>query len=189
MIDIKDLYIVNYCHPNCIPLRNIMRLPKEEAFAMASQMAASNKNTTAFYRFANFENYYPRRLETDKLLYDTFVSLGGKPQTEHPLSFVLQGSDYLYKWFDKGYVTKIPLKMIPSEFVSFTYGDSMSSLKRNGKIQMVTKEMLIETLRSYEGSLDDYMNEITERYFYIEVQLWNDDYCRYSVCERRNLQE
>lgn len=189
MINIDDLYIVNYCHPNCIPLQNIMRLQKEEAFALAYQMAARNKKTTSFYRFADFENYYPQRLKTDKLLFDTFVSLGGQPQTEHPLSFVLQGSEYLDKWFDNGIVTKISLKIIPSEFVSFTYGDSMSSLKRNGKIQMVTKEMLIETLRSYEGSLDDYMNEITERYFYIEVQLWNDDYCRYSVCERRNLQE
>lgn len=28
---IDDLYIVNYCHPGCTPLLNIMRLPKDEA--------------------------------------------------------------------------------------------------------------------------------------------------------------
>lgn len=62
---IDDLHIVNYCHPSCTPLLNIMRLPKDEAFALAYKMAGQNKDTTAFYRFADFENYYPRRLQTD----------------------------------------------------------------------------------------------------------------------------
>ncbi|MGI6561958.1 MAG: hypothetical protein ACOX3Q_05275 [Clostridia bacterium] len=176
MINIDDLYIVNYCHPNCVPLRNIMRLPKDEAYALAHEMAEKNKETTAFYRFADFENYYPLRLKTDKILYDTFISLGGKPQTEHPLSFVLQGSEYLDHWFDCGSVTRIPLKSIPSEFISFTYGDSVSTLKRTGKIHMITKEMLAEDLKGYEGTIDDYMKEIKEKCHYIEVQLWNDDY-------------
>lgn len=177
MINLDDLDIVNYCHPNLMKLQNIMRLPREEAFAFAHQMAANNPERTAFYRFADFKNYYPLRLKTDKLLYDTFVSLGGHPQTEHPLSFVLLGSEYLEDWFDHGFVTKIPLKTIPSEFISFTYGDSVSTFQRSGKIQMMTKEMLAESLRSFEGTLDDYRQEITERCHYIEVQLWNDDYC------------
>lgn len=87
---IDDLHIVNYCHLNCTPLQNIMRLPKNEAFALAQKLAAQNKETTAFYRFADFENYYPRRLKTDALLYARFVELGGKPLEQHPLSFVLQ---------------------------------------------------------------------------------------------------
>lgn len=33
MINIEELFIVNYCHPSCRPLENIMRLPREEAFA------------------------------------------------------------------------------------------------------------------------------------------------------------
>lgn len=94
-----------------------------------------------------------------------------------PLFFVLQGSDYLDKWFDYGIITRIPLKSIPSDFISFTYGDSVSTLSRNGKIEMMTKEMLSESLRSFEGTIDDYMKEITERCHYIEVQLWNDECC------------
>ena len=54
---IDDLQIVNYCHRSCTPLLNIMRLPKDEAFALAYKMAEQNKDTTAFYRFADFENY------------------------------------------------------------------------------------------------------------------------------------
>ncbi len=87
---IDDLHFVNYCPRRCPPLLNIMRLPKDEAFALAHEMAEQNKETTAFYRFADFENYYPERLKTDMLLYNRFTQLGGKPLQEHPLSFVLQ---------------------------------------------------------------------------------------------------
>ena len=154
-----------------------MQLSKKEAFALAYQMAANNADTTAFYRFSDFENYYPRRMKTDKLLYNAFISLGGNPQTEHPLSFVLQGSEYLDKWFDNGFITKIPLKIIPSEFISFTYGDSMAILRRNDKISIMTKEMLSGSIHDFKGTIDAYMKEIVERHYYIEVQLWNDHYC------------
>jgi hypothetical protein len=177
MKNTDGLYILNYCHHNCTPLKNIMRLTKEEAFALAHAMAANNADTTAFYRFADFQNYYPLRLEVDRILYNTFISLGGNPKTEHPLSFVLQGSDYLDRWFDNGNITKIQLKSIPSEYISFTYGDSCAVLKRSGNITLITKEMLLDSICKFEGTIDDYMKEITQKHYYIEVQLWNDDYC------------
>ena len=127
---IDDLCLVNYCHRSCTPRLNIMRLSKEEAFALAREMAERNRETTAFYRFADFENYYPRRLQTDKLLCDRFLELGGKPVEQHPLSFVLQGSDYLDNWFDCGVITTVPLALVPGDFVSFTLVDSMAALER-----------------------------------------------------------
>lgn len=172
---VDDLQIVNYCHPSCKPLQNIMRLPKDEAFALAYKMAAQNKNTTAFYRFADFENYYPERLKTDALLYHRFVELGGKPLQKHPLSFVLQDSDYLNAWFDCGIVTKIPLNQIHSDYISFTYGDSQSTLKKYGEITMLTKDMLFKEITDYNGTLEEFLIDITNRYRYIEVQIWNDD--------------
>ena len=172
---VDDLQIVNYCHPNCKPLQNIMRLPKEKAFALARQMAMRNKNTTAFYRFADFENYYPERLKTDELLYHHFIELGGKPIEKHPLSFVLQGSEYLNAWFDYGIVTTIPLNRIPSDFISFTYGDSQSTLKKYGNFTMLTKEMLLRAISDYNGTLEEFLIDISNQYHYIEVQVWSDD--------------
>lgn len=172
MINIDDLHIVNYCHPSCIPLKNIMRLPKEEAFTLAYEIAANNVETTAFFRFADFENYYPLRKKVDKLLYNNFISLGGSPETEHPLSFVLQGSEYLDKWFGNGISTRIPLMSIPSGFISFTYGDSSAVFQRTGQITLITKEVLLDSIRKFEGELDEYMKEIEEKHSYIEVQLW-----------------
>lgn len=173
---VSDLYIVNYCHKSCQPLLNIMRLPKAQAFEMARNMAMSNKGVTAFYRFADFENYYPARLKTDELLYTRFVELGGKPKQKHPLSFVLQGSDFLDRWFDGGTVTKIPLESIDEDCVSFTYGDSMTVLERHGKFDMLTKRMLIKAISEYSGTLDEFLADISERYKYIEVQFWGDSF-------------
>ena len=152
-----------------------MRLPKDKAFALAYEMAAKNKNTTAFYRFADFEKYYPERLKTDELLYHRFIEFGGKPIEEHPLSFVLQGSEYLNAWFGHGIVTKILLKCIPSEFISFTYGDSQSTLKRHGNFTMLTKDMLFKAISDYGGTLEELLVYIANQYHYIEVQVWSDD--------------
>lgn len=177
MINIDELYIVNYCHQNCIPLKNIVRLPEKEAFLLAHEFALTNPNTTAFYRFADFKNYYSLRMSQDSYLYEMFVSLGGKPKEEHPLSFVLQGSECLSNWFDNGTITKILLKDIPSEFISFTLGDSGSIFQKTGTVTMYTKEILAAKIMECKGSIDEFMKEVTEEYYYIEVQLWNDDYC------------
>ena len=177
MINTDEIYIVNYCHNNCIPLKNIFRLPEKEAFLLAYEMAANNPDTTAFYRFTDFVNYYPHRINQDEYLHKLFISLGGKPKEKHPLSFVLQCSEYLNNWFDNGIMTKILLKDIPSEFISFTLGDSGAVFNKNGTLTMYTKDMLLNIMREYKGTIDEFMNEIVEKYHYIEVQLWNDDYC------------
>ena len=194
MTQIDDLVIVNYCHLDCIPLLNICRLPKEEAFTlaykMADEMAVANTEANCHYRFKKglngFESYYPRRMKTDEYLYDMFTSLGGKPKEKHPLSFVLQGCDWLDGWFGNGLVYKIKLNTIPSEYISFTLGDSMVKLLQNdgvrvdeiqhGKLTMYTKEMLLSAINDYDGTVDDYMDYISNKYKYIEVQLWNDDF-------------
>ena len=141
-------------------------------------MAGQNKDTTAFYRFADFENYYPRRLQTDKLLFARFVELGGKTLQEHPLSFVLQGSSYLNDWFDNGIVTKIPLNSISSNHISFTYGDSMASLKKYSGFTMLTKDMLLKVMYDYNGTTEEFMTNIQKEYHYIEVQVWDDECVR-----------
>lgn len=172
MINLNDLRIINYCHPNCVPLQNILWLPKDEAFSLAHQLAQNNAGATAFWRFVDFENYYPRRMETDRLLYEAFTRLGGQPEVEHPLSFVLQGSDYLHGWFDHGIITNIPLCSIPDEVISFTFGDSMSAPRPDGTIHVFTKEMLLRQISEYKGTLDEFMQEIANTCHYVEVQIW-----------------
>ena len=182
---LKNLYLVNYCHPNCKPLENIMRLPEAEAYALAARLAAENPETTAFYRFADFANYYPRRKETDKRLREAFISLGGHPVEAHPLSFVLGKCDYLNDWFGHGVVTEIPLAGMPPEHISFTLGDSMSTLAKDGDFSMLTLDMLMAEIVAHPQGAEGYLRDMQARYHYIEAQLWDDTPCILSEAARR----
>lgn len=175
-INTDDIAIVNYCHSYCKPLMNIVRLPKDEAFALATAMARDNPETTAFYRFADFVNYYDLRMRQDKYLRELFISMGGKPVEQHPLSFVLKGSEYLDEWFGKGRTLRFFLKDIPSHAVSFTLGDSGSTYQHTGGVRMLTKDELIGYMSAYKGTLDEYLKELLDGRHYVEVQVWDDRY-------------
>ena len=172
----RELYIVNYCHRNCSPLFSITRLPKSEAFALAEELSVKNKGIS-FGRFTDFKNYYPRRIRTEEWLYDCFITLGGEPATRHPLYFVLHGSDYLNKWFDNGKTTKLLLDSIDSKYISFTFGDSAAKMDKPERKLPFTKETLFRIIDDYNGTINEYIDEIAKQWGYIEVQLWNDDCC------------
>lgn len=173
---VKELYIVNYCNPNCTPLNSITRLTEEEAYKKAKELS-DRYNGTSFGRFTDFINYYPKRIQTEKWLYHCFTKLGGKPETKHPLYFVLQGSDFLDKWFEKGRVTKLLLENINSEHISFTFGDSMAKFNKPEQKEPFLKETLYEYIKKFNGDINLFLDSIKEQYTYIEVQLWSDLYC------------
>jgi len=177
MKSLEELILVNYCYPDCIPLKNIMRLPKEEAFALASAFAESHPETTAFYRFADFENYYELRKKQDAYLYSAFVALGGHPEEEHPLSFVIEGSNYLQEWFGKGIESRLRLADIPSCHISFTIGDSGAEYQKNGKVEVLTMEMLGKKMAKFDGDFETFMKSTGKNY--VEAQVWSD---RYVCC-------
>lgn len=175
----EELYLVHYCHPSCEPFQNIMRLPKAEAFSLAERLARENPDTTAFYRFADFANYYPRRLDTDRFLYENFLRLGGRPKERHPLSFVLQGSGYLENWFGNGPACRVPLSKVPPDRVSFTLGDSCAQYERTGTVRQLTLEQLLDRMEGFP-SVEAFLREVSERWHcsYIEAQLWDDTVIR-----------
>ena len=173
MKEFKDLTLVNYCHPGCIPMLNIMRLPKNEAFTLAYEMAKEHPETTAFYRFADFENYYVLRLTQDEYLYKRFREIGGEPEEEHPLSFVVEGSDYLKEWFGNGPETRLALSDIEAKHISFTVGDSGAEFQRNGSVDLLT----LDEFRGMVEECGDFQTFLASTgKHYVEVQLWADRY-------------
>ncbi len=169
-----ELILVNYCYPDCVPLKNIMRLPQKEAFALASAFAESHPETTAFYRFADFENYYTLRKSQDEYLYSRFIELGGTPEEKHPLSFVMEGSEYLFDWFGKGIESRLRLRDILPCHISFTIGDSGTDYGKYGKIELLTMEDIKEQLLKYGGNFDAFVEAVGRHY--VEAQLWTDKY-------------
>lgn len=173
----QELLIVSYCHPNCTPLQSITRLSETEAYQKAKELAEKHQDT-AFGRFADFHNYYPRRIRTEKWLYDRFIQLGGQPSTEHPLYFVLHGSEYLDEWFSNGKITKLSINDIDTKHISFTFGDSMAKMDKPERKELFLKEDLFKYLDGYDGNINQFLDSIREQYTYIEVQLWNDMYIK-----------
>jgi predicted HicB family RNase H-like nuclease len=170
-----DLNIAYYCHSRCIPLRSITELPENEAFQTAYQLGLNDG--TSFGRFKDFINYYPKRIKAEKWLYEWFIKSGGEPKTEHPLYFVLEQSNYLHEWFDKGNVIKIPFSIINSKHISFTIGDSMATFKDdfNGiRKDPIFKEEVYKLIEEHNGKLDKYLEKMDKKY--IECQLWNKEY-------------
>ena len=170
----EELVLVNYCHPDCTPLMNIMRLPKRKAFEFAGELAKSHPDTTAFYRFADFDNYYEARKKLDEYLYSQFMKLGGEPEEKHPLSFVVEGSDYLREWFGHGTKIKLPLKNISPLHITFTIGDSCAEFQKNGKVELLVVGNLKQLLKLYNGDFEAFIKDTGHHY--IEAQLWSDKY-------------
>ena len=169
-----ELNIVQYCHSQCFPLHSITELPEAEAYQMAEKLGKNNG--TAFYRFKDFVNYYPRRIKAEKWLYEWFLKLGGEPKTEHPLYFVLEGSNFLDEWFDRGKIIKLPLSRINEKHISFTLGDSCAKYDKKNRRDPFLKNELYKIIEEHGGDIENYLKTIEKEYSYIECQLWDKSY-------------
>jgi hypothetical protein len=181
MIVKENLYITNYCDKRCSPLSSITRLPTEDAYSMAKKLSQYTVDSfTSFSRFSekDFDGYYKKRIRTEEWLYNSFVATGGRPQNAHPLYFVLGESRYLNDWFEDGIKTKILLSNIDSADISFTYGDSMSKMDSDERMNPFTKESLLNFIYETTHDVSSFLNELNKQNIYIEVQLWNDIYIK-----------
>ena len=168
----NGIYITHYYHHGTDPWKNIMLLPREEAFRKARELADEHPDTMCFGRFADFENYYPHRRSADEYMKREFEKLGGKPLLGHPYSFVLFESEYLDDWFGNGDRLKIYLDDIPDDIISFTFGDSCAQFAHGIKPAVLTKQMLIDEIRSHGDSAETFMQFVHTKCKYVEVQLW-----------------
>jgi hypothetical protein len=160
-------------------LSSITRLPIEDAYSMAKKLSQyTGVSFTSFSRFSekDFDGYYKKRIRTEQWLYNSFIALGGKPQNAHPLYFVLGESRYLNDWFENGINTKILLSDIESSDVSFTFGDSMSKMDSEDRMNLFTKESLFNFIYETTNDVSAFLNELNKQNRYIEVQLWSDVY-------------
>lgn len=138
----------------------------------------AGESFTSFSRFTerDFDGYYKKRVRTEDWLYQSFVAIGGKPKTKTPLYFVLGESDYLNKWFENGTRTKLLLRDIDPEDISFTYGDSMSRMDAEDRMDPFTKETLFRFILESSDDIQSFVDDLNKKNRYIEAQLWNDSY-------------
>jgi hypothetical protein len=177
----NELYLVNYRTCKCEPLRSITRLSEEEALEVAKKLYEENPYD-GFQRFGEgFEEYFHNRIRTEKWLYEEFIAVGGKPQTEHTLYFFVHEWDIVEKaWEGKAEkaVTRIALSEIDICDVSFTFGDSMFIVDRPDRRPLFLKDKLQEHLLSFENDIDKILDRVNQQIGHrvIEAQVWNDGY-------------
>lgn len=176
------LYITHYCYPGTDPWKNIMNLPEDEAFRLAGELAKEHPETTSFYRFADFSNYYPKRKTAEAFVRERFTELGGKPELEHPFCFVLGESEYLEKWFSDGEKLTIALDVIPDEQISFTLGDSCAQVFKGQEPVVLTKAELLAGI-SECGSVEEFCERNLGGFGYVEVQVWKKPQYKYCLLD------
>lgn len=179
-----NLYITNYCDKRCSPLKSITRLSKHEAYKVAKELSQhACTRFTSFSRFTDkdFDGYYKKRKRTEEWLYSKIMDLGVKPKNITPLYFVLGEGTYLNSWFEEGIKTKLLLKDIDFEDISFTFGDSMSKMDSVDRMNPFNKDTLFEFIVNRTNDINSFLAELDEQNRYIEVQLWNDMYLKNRV--------
>jgi len=184
-LTIDTLYITNYRETGGLPLRNIMCLPKEEAYQVAKKL--SENSTARNNRYGEyFERYYQKRQRTEEWLYHQFIKNGGKPETKHPIYFVLCECKSFEEFYGNGEQLQIPLKDIASHHISFTPRDSMH-IKDMGITEgtVWNKNDFLNMMLESGRSISDFIIGLPASYGYpggyIEVQLWSDEYIKHLL--------
>lgn len=186
----NNLYITNYCDKRCSPLTSITRLPTKDAYSLAEKLSQyTGTSFTSFSRFCekDFDGYYKKRLRTEEWLYDSFIALGRKPINTHPLYFVLGESRYLNDWFENGIITKLLLSNIDPADISFTFGDSMSKMDSEDRMNVFDKESLLNFIHETTYDVSSFLYELNKQNKYIEVQLWNHIYVNEPINRNHNI--
>ncbi|MDF2986631.1 MAG: hypothetical protein K0R50_2141 [Eubacterium sp.] len=175
----ENLYITNYCDRRCKPFSSITRLSTKDAYSLAKTLSQyTGTSFTSFSRFSekDFDGYYKKRKRTEEWLYNSFVESGGKPKNVHPLYFVLGESRYLNQWFENCIKTQLLLRDIDPSDISFTFGDSMSKMDSQDRMNPFNKDSLLKFIYETTEDVILFLNELNRQNRYIEVQLWNDSY-------------
>ncbi|NLJ96099.1 MAG: hypothetical protein GX321_03015 [Clostridiales bacterium] len=176
-----NLYITNYCDSRCTQFRNITSLSEDDAYKLAEELSQyAGSDFTSFSRFtdSDFDGYYQKRKRTEEWLYSKIFDLGIKPKNKFPLYFVLGESSYLNKWYENGIKTRLMLKNIRPEDISFTFGDSMSRMDSKDRMSPFNIETLTAFIHEKTDDVSSYLAQLDMQNRYIEAQLWNDRYLK-----------
>ncbi len=170
------MYISHYSCSKHNCLKRITDNNIIEIYIISSQLG--QLTGTAYERFRAIYNYYPKRLETEKWLYDEARKIGVHPSYKSPWYFVLGDSPVLQAGFGaNSYQYKIDLDLINSKDISFSIGDSMGVyyLPTVYKV-LYTKEDIINMSNNHILDLPYEYQLLQPKHRYIEAQLWTDKY-------------
>lgn len=179
------MLITNYTSTIHQPLLRISKLSSEYYNKVCAELV--KKQYRAFQRFSNPDYYLKLRLNTEKWLYNKFLSIGGKPLIKHPHYFVLGESSYLEQSFGPDtYKLQLEINSNYSKDISFTFGKSISVFKKYKYIasqNVYDYKTINKWIQTFEFDLKQLETILSQSHTYIEAQLWNPYLLQY--CQRK----
>jgi hypothetical protein len=182
-------YITHYHLRDRPPFLNLSDLDELRLRQVLAALNTIGRDGASERRFGS--RYMQLRRATEVVLRDRFVARGGRPERSSPHYFVLGDSEWFAGLYTDAGVVHLPLAEMPSELVSFTYPDSMTSMglsqdfgipvaprPYHGTVYRIEELADVVALHGYPrpprpNSYDRHQFEEFEHY--IEVQVWSDD--------------
>lgn len=162
-------FIVHYNRSE--PFRSISEVSQGNLRAVLNQL--DENNSWGLNRFAD-PAYLSQRLKVEQKVRSEFIVKGGVPELEFPIYFFL-GNNVRFEEHKKNVGYKIKLGELPTNVVSFTYGDSMFSMCDNYRHKLDDEYQ--SRLCSQVYRLDE-LNDLfsatngMSKSLHIECQLW-----------------
>jgi hypothetical protein len=120
------MILTHYYHQDDEPFQTLSSLSVQAAMSVISSVR--DRPGAVYRRFSNPSQYLHQRRETERWVRAEFIKKGGKPISQYPQYFVVDGSI----WIEDGYngqsrSIQMPISDFNPDTVSFTYPDSMIS--------------------------------------------------------------
>lgn len=170
----QSLQLYHYYDRHLGPFRNLSDLPLAEAEAVLAEIRAADR-TFAAKRAAD---YLTIRRELEERVRTLFIAKGGHPRRARPHYFTVDVCSWLLAWYVEGCALSLPLCHIPTDTISFTYGDTFPAMRlqdgRPYRGQVYTLHDLPVLIEEYglPQSWNSDGQAGPDRY--IEAQLWDD---------------
>ena len=173
------IYLYHYYDQEIGPFKNLSALSDDEA----KQILLDMRETKPYSQPAQRDVLYMmRRRQYEKIAYDKFVEIGGKPQRTYPQYMVVEYCKWMSEWYQNSAFVKIPIEKFNKDTISFTYGDmplNFSPLEESdnkpyrGKVY--NYEQILKVIEEYGLPQEWNPNGELGPERYIEVQVWSDD--------------
>lgn len=118
-------YLTHYYEKEYGPFLNLSMLDLDKAEKLLEKIRQENN------RFASKrdKNYLTFRAALEEKIRDLFIQKGGKPVRHKPHYMILGSCPWLLDWYVDGASISFPLNKIPTDQISFTYGDSFPAMR------------------------------------------------------------
>ena len=172
------IYLYHYYDKTIGPFKNLSDLSDEEANRILLDMRDSRPYSQPAQRDVL---YMKRRRQYEKLAFDKFVAMGGKPERTSPHYMVVEYCKWLSEWYQNSGFVMLPIEKFDKSTISFTYSDMQQNFgpltdenDRPYRGKLFSYEQILKVIEEFglpqEWNPDGELGP--ERY--IEVQVWSD---------------